>query len=65
MVKPATVAEEALEPTLAEANEELRTILAAGWLMDGWGVVRIKDALDVATARVRVARRRQGYDDPD
>ena len=60
-----TVAEEAPKPALADAAKELRTIVAAGWLMDGWGVVRIKDALDVARARLRGARRRQGYDDPD
>ena len=48
------------EPTLAEANEDLRTILAAERLMEEWGVDTIEDAIITAQARVRGARRRSG-----
>ena len=65
MTKPVTVAEEAREPMLADANEELRTILAAWWLMREWGVDTITAALIEATARVRGARERAGYDHQD
>ena len=53
------------EPMLADAAKELRTILAAYWLMREWSVDTMTAALIEATARVRGARRRQGYDDPD
>ena len=63
MVKPATVAEEAPKPMLADAEKELRTILAAVRLMAEWGVeTNIEAAASLARARVRGARRRQGYE---
>ena len=57
-----TVAEEAPKPTLADANEEVRTLLAAKRLMDEWGLFEINRAVVIAHDRVRGARRRQGYD---
>lgn len=48
------------EPTLAEANEDFRKIVAAGLLMQEWDVTTIAMALRVAGARVRGARRRSG-----
>ncbi len=48
------------EPTLAEANEDVRAILAAQRLMDAWGVETIEDAIITAWTRVRGAQRRSG-----
>ncbi|KKM95366.1 hypothetical protein LCGC14_1188900 [marine sediment metagenome] len=49
------------EPTLAEANEGVRAILAAQRLMDAWGVeTNIEAAAALARARVRGAQRRSG-----
>ena len=53
------------EPTLADANEELRAIRAAARLMNAWDVTTIAMALRVAGIRVRGARRRQSYDHKD
>ena len=53
------------EPALADAEKEVRTILAAYWLMREWSVDTMTAALIEATARVRGARERAGYDDPD
>ena len=53
------------EPTLAGANEDLRKIVAAGLLMQEWGVDTIEGAASLAGTRVRGARRRQGYDHQD
>ena len=54
------------DPTLTDANKELRTIEAAIWLMAEWGVeTNIEAAASLARARVRGARERQGYDHPD
>ena len=60
-----TVAEEAPKPTLADAAKELRTILAAYGLMREWSVDTMTAALIEATARVRGARERAGYERPD
>ena len=57
-----TVARADREPMLADASEELRTILAAYWLMREWSVDTITAALIEAAARVRGARRRAGYE---
>ncbi len=58
----AALARAAAEPTLAEADKDVRTLLAAIRMMGEWGLVTIGDALELAQARVRGARRRAGYD---
>ena len=53
------------EPTLADAEQDLRKLEAALWLMDRWDLGKIKHAIALARNRVRGARRRQGYDHKD
>ena len=48
------------EPTLADANDDFNKLLAAGLLMQEWGLDSIEDAGKLAAARVRGARRRSG-----
>ena len=58
----AAVARAGGKPTLAEANEDFRTIVAAGLLMQEWGLNDFWEASKMARARVRGARERQSYE---
>ena len=53
------------EPTLAEANAEHRTLVAAELVMSRLGCPTLSGAIEKARARVRGARERQGYDHKD